>query len=80
MSWKTKLVRVRKVGSGEDMEVTVHPDDTAEKILSKVKASSTMVLTADPQRAKAFGKTEALWEFLEEGMQLYAAPPTPLGR
>jgi hypothetical protein len=79
MSWKTKLVRVRKVGSGEEMEVSVHPDDTAEKILTKVGATNTMVLTADPQHAKAFGKTEVVWEFLEEGMKLYAAPPLPVG-
>lgn len=80
--WKTKVVRVRKIGAGEleVKEVRVSPTDTAGKILTEAGASASMVLTADPQRAKVFDKSEVLWEYLEEGMELYCAPPTPVGR
>jgi hypothetical protein len=79
MSWKTKEVTVSKVGSGEVKKIGVTQQDTAQKILQAVKASSSMVLTSDPQRAKAFGPDEVLWDYLEDGMELYAAPPTPVG-
>jgi hypothetical protein len=77
--WKTKDVIVSMVGSGEVKQIEVTQEDTAEKILTKVGASSSMVLTSDPQRAKVFDPSEVLWDFLEEGMELYAAPPTPVG-
>jgi hypothetical protein len=77
--WKTKKVFVSKVGAGEVKEVDVQPEDTAEKILTSVGASTSMVLASDPQRAKVFGSDEVLWDFLEEGMELFAAPPTPVG-
>jgi len=78
--WKTRKIMVKKVGAGEVKEVDVLPSDTAQQVLSKAGASASMVLTSDPQRAKIFGGDEVLWEFLEEGMQLYAALPTPVGR
>jgi hypothetical protein len=77
--WKDKKVFVSKVGTGEVKEVNVKPEDTAENLLTSVGASASMVLASDPQRAKVFGSDEVLWDFLEEGMELYAAPPTPVG-
>ena len=79
--WKIdkKKVFVSKVGTSEVKEVDVKPEDTAQNILASVGASTSMVLTSDPQRAKAFGSDEVLWDYLEDGMELYAAPPTPVG-
>ena len=79
MSWKKKDVTVSKVGTGEVKHIEVTQQDKAQDILKAVGASSSMILTSDPQRAKAFGSDEVLWDFLEEGMELYAAPPTPVG-
>jgi hypothetical protein len=81
MSWKTntKNVMVSKVGTGEVKQIEVTQEDTAQTILTAVGASSSMVLTSDPQRAKVFDKDEVLWDFLEDGMELYSAPPTPVG-
>jgi hypothetical protein len=78
--WKhPKTVTVSKVGTGEVQEVEVTPQDTAQTILTKVNASSSMVLATDPQRAKVFASDEVIWDFLEEGMELYSAPPMPVG-
>jgi hypothetical protein len=79
MSWKTKNVMVSKVGTGEVKHIEVKQEDTAQKVLTAVGASSSMVLASDPQRAKVFDPSEVLWDFLEEGMELFAAPPTPVG-
>jgi hypothetical protein len=77
--WKKKNVTVSKVGTGEVKQIEVTQEDTAKNILTAVGASSSMVLASDPQRAKVFGSDEVLWDFLEEGMELFAAPPTPVG-
>jgi len=79
MSWKKKDVIVSKVGTGEVKHIEVSQEDTAKDILTSVGASSSMVLASDPQRAKVFGSDEVLWDFLEDGMELYVAPPTPVG-
>jgi hypothetical protein len=79
MSWKKKNVMVSKVGTGEVKQIEVSQEDTAENILTAVGASSSMVLASDPQRAKVFGSDEVLWDFVEDGMELFAAPPTPVG-
>jgi len=77
--WKKKEVTVSKVGTGEVKHIEVTQEDTAQTILTAVGASSSMVLASDPQRAKVFDSSEVLWDYLEEGMELYAAPPTPVG-
>jgi hypothetical protein len=79
MSWKKRDITVSKVGTGEVKHIEVSQEDTAKDILAAVGASSSMVLTSDPQRAKVFGSDEVLWDFLEDGMELFAAPPTPVG-
>jgi hypothetical protein len=77
--WKKKDVTVSKVGTGEVKRLEITQEDTAQTILTAVGASSSMVLASDPQRAKVFDPSEVLWDYLEEGMELYAAPPTPVG-
>ncbi|MDD5491195.1 MAG: hypothetical protein PHV60_00745 [bacterium] len=74
-----KHIVVKVSGAREPLDVTIHPGTTAAEVLQALGLPASVLLTRDPA-GQPFGADEVVFESLEEGAKVYAAPPMEVGK
>lgn len=73
-----KVIVVKVAGAPEPREITVHPGTTAGEVLRGLGLSGDMLLTKDPAGVP-FGADEVIYDAVEDGSKLFAAPAMEVG-
>lgn len=73
-----KQLVIKTVGAGEPQEATIHPGTTCRDLLDALGLSRNLLITQDPA-GTPFGLDENLWDKVENGQKLYAAPAMEVG-
>ena len=74
-----KQIIVKVAGAGEPREASIHPGTTSRELMDALGLSRSLLITQDPA-GTPFGIDEILWDKVENGQKLYAAPPMEVGK
>lgn len=73
-----KHIVVKVAGGAEPIEAVLRPGTTCRDLLDALGLSRNLILTQDPA-GNPFGADEVLWDKIEDGQKIYAAPAMEVG-